>query len=112
LQQEADEAEHRADNRIKPRIWMALCPPKLGQQHTWRIMALFRAPRGPLLSGGGVAARSRKVAKPHQPRRRGGAGQKIPWPTPPRPLHQRMLRDIFLVVASTPPPLRRGRSTP
>jgi len=44
-------------------------------------------------SRGGVAARSRKAAKPPQPRRRGG--QKCLWP--PRPLLWRVaFGDIFL----------------
>ena len=50
-------------------------------------------------------------AKPPQPR---ADGVVVKQPIigslnePPRPLHQRLLRDIFLVVASTPPLPRRG----
>src|SRR5262245_12029526 len=70
----------------------------------------------PRLGQGGVAARSRKFREATLASRRrggsfnyrliGGLNQ------PPRPLHQRRLRDIFLDVASTPPWAKAGNTPP
>ena len=63
----------------------------------------------PHMRRGGCAVK--KKSRSHlSPRRRGGVDKPNTFcgPTPPRPLHQRWLRSIFLDVASTPPQLRRG----
>ena len=57
-----------------------------------------------------MAARSRKAAKLPQFAQTGWCGPGISLTTPPRPLHQRKLRDIFLDVAATPPPAEEGSS--
>src|SRR5262245_60334589 len=68
--------------------------------------------RIPRLGQGGVAARSRKFREATlASRRRGGSfNYRLigGLNEPPRPLHQRRLRGIFLDVASTPPWPRRG----
>src|SRR5678815_879708 len=56
----------------------------------------FRGTRRPLLSRGGVAARSRKVATATSAAQTGWCWSRNPGPTPPRPLHQRSLRIPLL----------------
>ena len=73
--------------------------------------------RVPLLSRGGVDARSDKKSRSVLiPRRRGGAGQGSGFPGQHHPVrsYQRKLSRFFLGVAATPPRLRRGtlRTTP
>ena len=70
------------------------------------------APPGQAWPGGVAAPVGRKCEASEAAQTGGGSGSKIfPFDIepPPRPLHQRKLRDIFLDVASTPPG-QEGRS--
>ena len=55
-----------------------------------------------------MAARARKSREASLARADGVVWSRNFFTTPPRPLHQRKLRDIFLGVAATPPPAEEG----
>jgi len=62
-----------------------------------------RFERIPLLCRGGEAAPLRKSREATKAAQTGWSLTHLAYERPPRPLHQRRRRDIFFLVASTPP---------